>query len=156
MLMVNTPTKYFISSGSAEGFSHLNAFDNALLEAKVGNTNLVRMSSIVPPKCECVNNIELPYGALVPVAYASKTSEKPGEIITSAIAVAIPKDDTKPGVIMEHSATEGKEATEETVKNMVKEAMKVRNEPIKEIKVISATHKVEKIGATFACCVLWY
>ncbi len=156
MVMVNTPDKYFLSSGSAEGYSALNAFDNALLKAKVGNTNLVRMSSIVPPKCQQVHEIDLPYGALVPLAYASKTSQNPGETITSAIAVAIPEDDTKPGVIMEHSAIGEKGPTEEQVVNMVKEAMKIRNEKIKEIKVVSSTHTVEKIGTTFACCVLWY
>ncbi len=156
MLMVNTPTKYFISAGSAEGWSPLNAFDNALLNSKIGNTNLVRMSSIIPPNCKEVDELELPYGALIPTAYASKVSQIMGDIITAAIAVAIPVDSSKPGVIMEYSASSHKEEAEEITKNMVKEAMKTRNEEIKQIKVVSATHKVEHTGAVFACCVLWY
>jgi arginine decarboxylase len=155
-MMVNIPTKYFITAGSAEGWSPLNAFDNALLNSKVGNTNLVRMSSIIPPQCQEVKDISFPYGALVPTAYASKVSQLPGEIISAAIAVAIPKDSTKPGVIMEYSASSHKEEAEEIVKNMAIEAMKSRNEEIKEIKVKSTSHKVEHTGAVFACCVLWY
>lgn len=155
-MMTPTPTKYFISAGKSEGWSPLNAFDNALINAGVGNTNIVHMSSIVPPSCEYVEKLTLPYGALVPTAYSSKISQIPGDIITASIAVAIPEDDTKPGVIMEYSASSHQQEAEEIVKNMVIEAMKVRNEKIKEIKVISSTHKVEHTGAVFACCVLWY
>lgn len=156
MQMCPTPTKYFISAGSAEGWTPLNAFDGALLNSKVGNTNIVHMSSIVPPNCQFVESIDLPYGALVPTAYSSKISQIPGDIITASIAVGIPKDNTKPGLIMEYSASSHKKEAEEIVKNMVIEGLKIRNEEIKEIKVISATHKVEHTGAVFACCVLWY
>ncbi|HCI69580.1 MAG TPA: pyruvoyl-dependent arginine decarboxylase, partial [Balneola sp.] len=47
--MVETPNVYCLVSGAAEGNTRLNAFDNALLEAGVGDTNLMRMSSICPP-----------------------------------------------------------------------------------------------------------
>jgi arginine decarboxylase len=53
------------------------------------------------------------------MAYSSKVSQIPGDIITASIAVGIPKDDTKPGVIMEYSASSHKEEAEEIVKNMV-------------------------------------
>ena len=46
--LINTPTTYFITSGTSEGFTTLNAFDGALMEAGIGNTNLLRMSSICP------------------------------------------------------------------------------------------------------------
>ena len=48
----NIPTSFFFCSGSAEAVSPLNAFDAALLAAGIGNTNLVKISSIVPPGCE--------------------------------------------------------------------------------------------------------
>ena len=67
-MMIKKPSFYFISAGSAEGFSPLNAFDNALLAAGVGDTNLVRLSSILPPQVERVEPFSLPYGALVPVS----------------------------------------------------------------------------------------
>ena len=37
------------TAGNAEGGTSLNAFDNALLAAGIGNINLVRISSILPP-----------------------------------------------------------------------------------------------------------
>ena len=48
------------TSGHAEGGSSLNAFDNALLVAGIGNINLVKISSIVPPE---VALVELPKGS---------------------------------------------------------------------------------------------
>ena len=35
-------------SADAEGGTKLNAFDNALLKAGIGNANLVKLSSVVP------------------------------------------------------------------------------------------------------------
>lgn len=47
--MLETPKKFTLVAGSAEGPSRLNAFDNALLAAGIGNVNLLRVSSILPP-----------------------------------------------------------------------------------------------------------
>ncbi|RTZ61607.1 MAG: pyruvoyl-dependent arginine decarboxylase, partial [Gammaproteobacteria bacterium] len=44
-MIIKTPTSYSFASGASEGFTPLNAFDGALLDAGVGNTNLVKMSS---------------------------------------------------------------------------------------------------------------
>lgn len=155
-MVFKTPTKYYFVTGSSEGYSSLNAFDGALLDAKIGNTNLVRMSSILPPKCEEIEVIEqLPYGALVPVAYASMTSSGAGEIISSAVAIAYPVDENKPGLIMEYSARGHKEDAKEIVEKMAEKGMNMRHEKIKEIRSMSVEHKVEHIGATFAAIVLW-
>src|SRR5262249_17098555 len=48
-------TKAATTSGSAEGTTELNAFDNALLAAGIGNINLVKVSSILPPNTEIVD-----------------------------------------------------------------------------------------------------
>ncbi len=40
--------KVSITSGRAEGPTKLNAFDNALLDAKIGDVNLIKVSSILP------------------------------------------------------------------------------------------------------------
>ena len=155
-MVFNTPTKYYFVTGTSEGYTALNAFDGALLDAKIGNTNLVKMSSILPPRCEEIPAIEqLPYGALVPVAYASMESSGAGEILSSAVAIAYPKDDSKPGLIMEYSARGHKEDAKEIVERMAKEGMIMRNEPLKEIRSVACEHKVEHIGATFAAVVLW-
>jgi arginine decarboxylase len=156
-LIIKTPTTFFLVSGSSEGFSLLNAFDGALLASGVGDTNLVRMSSILPPGCKELNPapVPMPQGALVPTAYASLYSDVPGEVISAAVAIGIPKDPSLAGLIMEYSARAEENVVLEQVKKMAEKGMEVRKRPIKEIKAISATFKVVTIGAVFAAVVLW-
>jgi len=156
-VIIKTPTKFFLVSGSSEGFSLLNAFDGALLASGVGDTNLVRMSSILPPGCEEIKPppVPMPQGALVPTAYASLYSDVPGEVISAAVAIGIPKDVNRAGLIMEYSARAEERVVVEQVKKMVEKGMEVRNRAIKEIMAISATYKVIAIGAVFAGVVLW-
>ncbi|MCX8022580.1 MAG: arginine decarboxylase, pyruvoyl-dependent [Syntrophorhabdaceae bacterium] len=156
-MIIKTPTRFFLVSGTSEGFSHLNAFDGALMASGVGDTNLVRMSSILPPGCKEIlpPPTSLPHGALVPVAYASIVSDVPGEVISAAVAIGIPQDETLAGLIMEYSAKADEQTVVQQVKKMVEKGMEMRRRAIKEIKSISATHKVVNIGAAFAGVVLW-
>jgi arginine decarboxylase len=156
-LIVKTPTKFFLVSGSSDGFSLLNAFDGALLASGVGDTNLVRMSSILPPGCTEIKPRPeaLPQGALVPVAYASITCGAPGETISAAVAIGIPEDASLAGLIMEYSAVADETTVCSQVIKMVEKGMEVRKRPIREIMSISSTFKVETAGAAFAGVVLW-
>ncbi|WP_459942322.1 MULTISPECIES: pyruvoyl-dependent arginine decarboxylase [Deferrisoma] len=154
-MLIPTPTRYFLVSGHAEGYMELNAFDAALLDAGIGNTNLVKMSSILPPGCQPMEPARLPPGALVPVAYAAITCSVPGEIISAAVAVAVPEDPAQPGLIMEYSAYGRADITREIVTRMAQEGMKTRGQAIKEIVTAEAEHKVENKGAAFAGVVLW-
>jgi len=97
----------------------------------------------------------MPQGALVPVAYASLYSDVPGEVISAAVAIGIPGDSNRAGLIMEYSARADENAVVEQVKKMVEKGMELRKREIKEIKAISATYKVVTIGAVFAGVVLW-
>jgi arginine decarboxylase len=154
-MIFKTPTQYFLVSGASDGYTSLNAFDAALLQAGIGNTNIVKMSSIVPPRCQRISPIALPPGALVPAAYAALTSDVPGEIISASVAVALPEDENQNGLIMEYSAKGERQKIEETVRNMAIEGMKFRGWPIKELKSIGIEYKVKKVGAAFAAVVLW-
>lgn len=151
------PDLYWPCKGTAEGYTELNAFDGALLAAGIGDTNLVKMSSIVPPACKRVDPVKLPYGALVPVAYAAMTSSEPGEWVAASVACAIPHDPTQAGLIMEfHGAGwRGKDA-EEHVREMAKAGFATRNREIKELVSISAEHQVKSKGAAFAAMTLWW
>ena len=62
-----TPNAYFLASGSSEGKMPLNAFDGALLNAGIGNTNLVKMSSIVPPGASRIEPVPLVRRLFVPL-----------------------------------------------------------------------------------------
>ncbi|KAB2951860.1 arginine decarboxylase, pyruvoyl-dependent [Heliorestis acidaminivorans] len=152
--MLPVPKKYFITAASAEGKSKLTAFDNALLKAGIGNVNLVRVSSILPPEAEFAPGMKIPPGSLVPTAYGSIVSEIPGETISAAIAVGVSEESF--GVIMEFTGKCSKEEAEATITRMVKEAFEVRAMELKEIKVNAVEHKVEKIGCAFAAAPLWY
>jgi len=150
------PDIYFMVSGSSEGFMPLNAFDNSLMAGGIGDVNLVRLSSILPPSCKQVDPFGLPYGSLVPTAYAAISSSTPGEIISAAVAIAIPEDPTLPGLIMEHSGLGPKEAVEQCVREMAEAGFRRRERALKEIKSISTQHTVVKHGNALAAVVLWY
>jgi arginine decarboxylase len=149
------PTLYFLASGASEGYTPLNAFDGALLQAGIGNTNIVKMSSIVPPHCTLVDPIALPAGALVPAAYAAITSDVSGEIISAGVAIALPENEDQNGLIMEYSAKGERRQIEEIVRNMAVEGMMLRGWEIKDLKSIAIEHKIGCIGAAMAAVVLW-
>ena len=149
------PNQYFLTSGASDGYTPLNAFDGALLHAGIGNTNIVKMSSIVPPRCTLVDPIALPPGALVPAAYAAITSDVPGEIISAGVAIALPEDEDQNGLIMEYSAKGERRQIEETVRTMAVEGMMLRGWEIKDLKSIAVEYTVGTIGAALAAVVLW-
>lgn len=150
------PDKFFLVSGHSEGITPLNAFDSALIDAGVGNTNLIKMSSILPPNSKKIQPVKLPLGSLVPLAYASKVSSVIDEIISAGVACAVPMDKNKNGLIMEYSAAGHKEEIEKIVRHMAEKGMKNRGYKIKKIYSISTQHTVQKTGAVFAAVVLWW
>ncbi len=154
-MLIRTPTHYFTVRGHAEGYMELNAFDGALLDAGIGNTNLVKMSSILPPGCRRIDPVKIPAGSLVPVAYAAITCSVPGEIVSAAVAVGIPEDPALPGLIMEYSAFGRADIVEGIVVRMVEEGMRTRGFAVREIQRSVAEHRVQNKGAAFAAVVLW-
>ena len=155
--------EYCISKGVGVSKGGLSSFDKALLDAGVGNYNLVRLSSILPAKCKMVDVKELPSklpeGSLLPTAYSTITSDVVGEIIVSSIGVGIPSDPDKVGVIMEYS---DKNITEEmainTLYNMVHEAFDARGWNLKHVILNVVSAKVEEKDTkytTFACISEW-
>lgn len=156
-MIIKTPTLHAFVAGRSDGLTPLNAFDGALLDAGVGNTNLVKMSSIVPPGTRevAVAEMRLPPGALVPIAYATMDSDIPGSYICAAVAAAWPQDPTKPGLIMEYHAHGHREDADDVVRRMVQAGMDKRGWPIREIKSLAVDMHVQTIGAVFAAVVLW-
>ncbi len=154
--MFETPDTYTLVSGESNGTSKLGAFDIAILKAGIGNTNLIKLSSILPPNSTFTNKITYPKGVLVPIAYGYAVSDKQGETISASVAIAISKDDGF-GVIMEYSGIASAKNAEETVRKMAEDAMNYRNIGIKEIKSIAAEHTVTvSWGCAFAGVPMWY
>lgn len=153
--MLPMPKKYFLTAASCEGETTLTAFDGALLKARVGNTNLLRVSSILPPGCEYTPDLEIPAGSLLPIAYGAITSDEKGATISAAVAVGIGQKEHF-GVIMEFEGYCGKDKAEAEVVKMVEEAFKMRGIELSEVKVAATEHVVEKIGCAFAAVPLYY
>jgi len=153
--MLPMPTRFNLVAGSSEGTTLLNAFDGALLKAGAGNLNLVRVSSVLPPGAVYDEHLSIPPGNLVPTAYGAIDSDEPGTIISAAVGVGIP-DDNSFGMIMEVSGRFSKKVAEETVRQMVVEAFQMRNKTLAEVKIKAVEHKVIKIGCALAGVLLWY
>lgn len=147
-------TKAAATAGHAEGSTPLNAFDNALLAAGIGNVNLVKVSSIIPPDADVVPLPQLKPGALVPAAYAAITGRVPGELISAAVGYALPEDRTKAGVIMEYQDKVPRADAERVICQMLEEAFRVRGETIRELAVVAVEHRVERIGCAVAAVTL--
>jgi len=152
--MLPTPKKFFVTAGSSEGKSNLTAFDNALLEGRIGNLNLMRVSSILPPGVQYCPDMEIPPGSLVPTAYGFIISDVPGELIAAAVGVGFSKDTF--GVIMEFSGKCSRADAEAKIESMLKEAFETRGMELVGIKIAAAEHHVEKIGCALAAVPLWY
>jgi arginine decarboxylase len=149
-----TVTRAAGTAGSAEGTTPLNAFDNALLAAGIGNVNLVRVSSILPPGVELVPLPRIKPGAIVPTAYSAHTSEVPGEVIAAAVGWARPVDASKNGVIMEYHDKATREEAERMIAHMLEEAFRVRGERIRDMQIFAAEHRVERTGCAMAAIAL--
>ncbi len=154
-IVLETPKKFTVLAGSAEGPTRLNAFDNALLAAGIGNVNLLRVSSILPPHAVQVAHLEIVPGQLMPTAYGTITSENQGETIAAAVAIAI-GGPAEYGVIMEFSGRCTKEEAEEQVAEMARAAFLQRNRELQRIVVQAVEHRVVGIGCAFAAVALWY
>ncbi|MHB1665829.1 MAG: pyruvoyl-dependent arginine decarboxylase [bacterium] len=154
-MLLNTPDIYTMVSGDSEGISKLNAFDIAILNAGVGNTNLIKLSSILPPNTKFVSKINYSRGSLVPIAYGSIVSDKKNEIIAASVAIAITEEDGF-GVIMEYSGICPADEAKAIVSKMAEDAIKYRKMVLKEIKSVAIEHKVENIGCAFCGVPMWY
>jgi arginine decarboxylase len=152
--MTKMVTMAAATAGHAEGGTTLNAFDNALLAAGIGNINLVKVSSILPPDVPVIDLPKIKPGALVPTAYAAMTSETAGETVAAAVGYAVPDDPAKNGVIMEFHGVASRAEAERQIHLMLEEAFRVRGEVIRERAVFAVEHTVERVGCALAAITL--
>lgn len=152
------PKKVFLASGEGEGSTHLNAFDAALLDAGIGNLNLVRVSSVVPPKARVSllvdrmgqGMVHLARGAIVPVVYGSIVSDQIGKTVASALAVGLPERLSENGMIFEIGIEGNKIAAETAVERMLVEALTIRGSKLHKMIVVSSEITVSR---GFVCAI---
>lgn len=153
--MLPTPGKFTLVAGSAEGITRLNAFDNALLTSGIGNLNLLKVSSILPPGATEAQTVDMPPGSLVPTAYGAIESDVEGEILAAAVAVGVAADGGS-GVIMEFSGRCSAQEALEQVEEMTREAFRQRGRELSTIRSRATEHRVRHIGCALAAVALWY
>jgi arginine decarboxylase len=150
-----TPNCIWPTSGDAEGCTELNAFDNALLKAGIGNLNLVKLSSIVPADITLLTARPegLIEGDLTPTVYTYRISDTPGDVVAAAVGIGLRKDGH--GMIFENTGG-SEDAVRDTVERMVREGFAQRGLQLDELMIFSSSHKVERIGCALAAVVLWW
>jgi arginine decarboxylase len=103
------PTKVFLTRGQGRHKEKLVSFEKALREAGIAPFNLVRVSSIYPPRCRFVTKAAglklLKPGQILFVVLSENATDEPGRLITASIGVAVPDDPSHYGYLAEHSDT---------------------------------------------------
>jgi arginine decarboxylase len=100
------PHKLFLTRGVGTHKEKLTSFELALRDAGIAHFNLVRVSSIFPPRCQIVERADglslLQAGEIVFVVLAEMSTNEPGRRIATSIGVARPADPNKYGYLSEH------------------------------------------------------
>ena len=153
-LQNSVPNAVWAAAGAAEGDTELNAFDNALLAAEVGNLNLIRVSSVLPQDAVFLDQApQITPGSLVPTVYSIDVSARPGETVAAAVGIGVAHGSH--GMIYESHGTSQQEV-DATVRRMIDEGFARRGLKLQTVVVRSIEHKVERIGCAVAAVVLWW
>ena len=143
--------KIAIVSGKDEGPTRLNAFDNALSDAGIGDVNLIKVSSMLGKNTQVKNLPKLKAGAMVNCVLSSVTSSKPGDTITAVVGIAIGEE---LGCVVETTGTnKDKQELIYEAKFMVNYMMEKRGIEIKEHIVEAVSTTVENIASVVASVV---
>ena len=143
--------KIAIVSGKDEGPTKLNAFDNALSDAGIGDVNLIKVSSMLAGNTQITDLPELKAGSMVNCVLSEITSDKPGDVITAVIAVAIGEE---LGCVVETTGINKNETDLiDEAKFMVNYMMEKREVEIKQLIVKKATATVENNASVVASVV---
>jgi len=96
----------FLTKGVGVHKDKLSSFEVALRNAGIEKCNLVYVSSILPPNCSIVSKADglklIQPGQITYCIMARNSTNEPSRLVSSAIGVAVPKDQKNYGYISEH------------------------------------------------------
>lgn len=102
------PTKMFFVKGVGVHRDRLASFELALRHASIEKYNLVYVSSIFPPNCKIISLKKglafLKPGEIIHCVLAKSQTYEPNRLVSAAIGVAVPKDESIYGYLSEHHA----------------------------------------------------
>jgi len=100
------PKKVFFTKGTGKHRDELQSFELALRNAGIEKCNLVRVSSIIPPKCKIISKEkgmqQLKPGEITFVVLSRNKTNEPNRLVGASVGVAIPKEREFYGYISEH------------------------------------------------------
>lgn len=100
------PHKMFFTRGVGIHKEKLTSFEMALREAGIAHFNIVRVSSIFPPRCQIIEKEDglklLQAGEIVFAVLAEMATNEPGRRIAASVGVAIPTEQDRYGYLSEH------------------------------------------------------
>ncbi len=106
--MILVPKQIFFTKGVGFQKEELRSFELALRDAGIEKCNLVRVSSILPPKCRIISRNEglkkLVPGMISHCVISKCSSNEPHRLIAASIGCAIPTDKNAYGYLSEHNA----------------------------------------------------
>lgn len=100
------PKSCFFTKGVGVSKDKLASFELALRNAGIERCNLVSVSSIFPPGCKMISRKKgvekLRPGQITFIVMARNETNEPHRLISSAVGLAIPKDEQVYGYLSEH------------------------------------------------------
>jgi arginine decarboxylase len=100
------PKRMFLTKGVGKHREKLTSFELALRSAGIAACNLVRVSSIFPPRCKMIPRAEgvkeLQPGQVTFVVISENSTREPHRLIAASIGVAMPADRDTYGYLSEH------------------------------------------------------
>ncbi len=96
----------FLTKGVGKHRERLTSFELALRNAGIAACNLVRVSSIFPPRCKLISRAAglrmLRPGQVVFAVVAENATREPHRLVASSIGLALPTDRNTYGYLSEH------------------------------------------------------
>ena len=100
------PNQVFFTEGVGKHRTRLQSFELALRKAGIEKCNLVRVSSILPPKCKTITRRrgldQLGAGQITFVVLAEEATDEPSRMVGAGIGLAQPASGQQYGYISEH------------------------------------------------------
>lgn len=134
------PQKFFVTSGRAiSEVTDLNAFDRALINAGIGEQNIVDVSSVLPVGIKQVNRQKLPMGAITHCVLAQMRGGE-GETIAAGIAYGF-REDGQGGYVAEGHGYMNGRAMKKILEWKMEEMVKLRG-----VNLVRIRYKIEELS----------
>ena len=100
------PVAVFLTKGVGRHKEKLASFEEALRVAGIAPYNLVRVSSIFPPRCKIISREQglkkMKHGQIVFCVISENATNEANRLIAASVGLAIPADKNKYGYVSEH------------------------------------------------------